>query len=137
MVCDTGLCGVGDEEPEVGVVCLCDECIVFRIGIDTACNGSDLSELFHGLAVLNASEDCRIKSVLSVDHVAETSVEGLYEHYVAVEVTLLVELVDNPVNKCAKEVAFTELKDLNRSFHCLYHVFDIIHRFLLRNSCNP
>ena len=92
------------------------------------------------LAILQAAENHGIAAVLLVKAVQIAKGDGLYQNHGTVEIRFLIGDVDKIVHKGAKEIPFTELEHLHRSFvrgeissvqifHSTDHLF-----LLLRNA---
>jgi hypothetical protein len=83
--------------------------IIGFVRVQTAADAVDCAVLFDGLLVLNTPENGGVQALLGVDHIAEASIQGLDEDCITVEVGLLIEDVDHPINKRTEEVALSEL----------------------------
>ena len=57
-----------------------------------------------------------IQAVLTVEPVYHAFFDRLNDNYRAVEVCLLVHVVNNPINKRTEEVSFTKLNDFFRHY---------------------
>ena len=57
-----------------------------------------------------------VETVLCVEPVNHTFLDGLHNDNRTVEVSLLVHVPDNPIYECAEEVAFSELNNLFRHY---------------------
>jgi len=83
--------------------------IIGFVRVQTAADAVDCPVLFDCLLVLDTPENGGVQALLCVDHIAEASIQGLDEDYITVEVGLLIEDVDHPINKRTEEVALSEL----------------------------
>ena len=108
---DTRLGGVRDDEADVGLLCQCHESGVLRIGVEGAGDHIDTLQRVHGLAVEATLQVHVVEAVLSVEPLYHAFVNRLYHYNGAVEVGLGIHIPDNPIYKCAEEVAFAELDD--------------------------
>ena len=108
---DARLGGVGDDEADFGLVGQCHEGSVLRVGVEGAADAVDACQRVDGLAVQTALQVDVVEAVLSVEPLGHAVLDGLYDYDAAVEVGILVHVVDNPVYKGAEEVALTELDD--------------------------
>jgi len=73
-----------------------------------------VSEFF--LAIQTTLQIDVVETVLTVEPIHHAAFDGLNHHHAAVEVGLLIHVVDNPVNKTAKEITLAKLDD---SFGCM------------------
>ena len=108
---DAGFRGVGDNETDFGLVGKRHECRVLRIGIQCAADAVDTREAVYRFTVQTALQVDMVKAVLAVQPFRHSFFDRLNHYNTAVEVGLLVHVVNNPVYKCTKEVTFTELDD--------------------------
>jgi len=109
---DAGLGGVGDDEADLGLVGQRQEGSILRVGVQRAADDVDTLEGVDGLAVLATLQVNVVETVLGVEPVDHTVLDGLYDDDRSVEVGLLVHVPDNPINECAEEVSLAELDDL-------------------------
>ena len=109
---DTGLCGVGDDEANLGLVSQGHEGSVLRIGVQGAADDVDALQGVHGLAILTSLQVDVVQAVLTVEPLGHTSFNRLDDDYRTVEVGLLVHVPDNPIYERAKEVTLSELNHL-------------------------
>ena len=81
------------------------------VGIHGAADAIDELQGVYGLAVNKALQIDVIEAVLGLQTVSHALCDGLYDDNGSVEIRALVHLPNNPINECAKEVAFAELYD--------------------------
>ncbi|MPL98477.1 hypothetical protein SDC9_44682 [bioreactor metagenome] len=126
VVADTGLGGVGDDEAQVLTGCELYILLVIvgLVRIEAAADAVDRSVLLDGFLVLHTPEDGGVQALLGVDHIAQAPVQGLDEDYIAVEIGLLVENVDHPIDERSEEVPLSELKNLLFSLYSLVNIGD-------------
>lgn len=116
--CDTGLRSVRDDETNLWLLSKSHESLILRIRIEGAADDVDTSELVYSLTVLTALKVHVIEAVLTVKPVNHAALNWLNDNDRAVEVGLLIHIVDNPVDKSTKEVALTKL-DNSLGHHAL------------------
>ena len=56
-----------------------------------------------------------IKVILGIQHVNHTFIDGLDYYHIAVEIGLLIHVINNPIHKCAKEITFAKLDNAFRA----------------------
>ena len=117
---NTGLGGVRYHKTYLGLVGQRHEGLVLGVGVQGARNHVDALQTVHSLTVLTALQIHVIQTVLTVQPVYHTALDGLNHHHAAVEIGLLVHVPQNPVYKGAKEIALTELNHFLRhhAFRC-------------------
>ena len=111
---DTRLCGVRDHKANLGLLGQCHKGRVLRIGVQCPADHIDTFEGVHGFAVHSSLKVHMIQTVLTVQPVNHSSLDGLHHHHASIEIRLGVHVPDNPVNKGAKEIPFAKLNDLLR-----------------------
>ena len=112
---NAGFGRVGDDEADFRLVGQGHEGGVLRIGVQGAADAVYARQGVHSLAVQASLQIDVIEAVLAVEPFYHTLLDGLHDYDTAVEVGLLVHVVDDPVYKRAEEVTFAKLDD---SFGC-------------------
>ena len=113
---DACFCGVADDETNLWLFRQCHECLILAVRIEGATDAVDACERVHFLAIQTTLQIDVVESVLTVEPIHHAAFDGLNHHHAAVEVGLLIHVVDNPVNKTAKEITLAKLDD---SFRCM------------------
>ena len=108
---DACLCGVGNDETHLWLLCQSHECLVLCVWIECAADNVYAGQRVYGLTVLFTLKIYVVEAVLAVEPVNHATVNRLNNDNAGVEVGLLVHVVDNPVNECTEEVSLTELND--------------------------
>ena len=109
---DARLGGVGDDEAHFRLLGELQVGLEVLVGIDAPADDVDQVHAVHGLSVLEALEVQVIEAVLLVEPADHALLDRLDDDHGGVEIGFLVGLPDNPLDKRAEEVAFTELDDL-------------------------
>ena len=120
---DTCLSSVRDDETNLRLVGQRHESIVLRVGVQRATDDVDALQGVDGLTVLTTLQVNMIQTVLTVQPVDHTLVDGLYDDNRTIEVGLLVHIPDNPINKSTEEVTLTKLNHLFRHHALRSEVF--------------
>ena len=120
---NTCLSSVRDDETNLRLVGQCHESIVLRVGVQRATDDVDALQGVDGLTVLTTLQVNMIQTVLTVQPVDHTLVDGLYDDNRTIEVGLLVHIPDNPINKSTEEVTLTKLNHLFRHHALRSEVF--------------
>ena len=89
----------------------CHESLVLRVWVQGTADHVDACQGIYSLTVFLALKVHMIETVLAVEPVDHTTLDGLYHHYRGVEVCALIHVVDNPVYKGTQEIALTKLND--------------------------
>ncbi|MPM66994.1 hypothetical protein SDC9_113908 [bioreactor metagenome] len=126
VIGDACLGSVGNDEAEVLAFGKLEVLgpVFSLVRVETAADRVDGAILFNRLAILHTAKDGGIEALLVVDHIRKATVERLDKHDIAVEVGLLIEDVDHPVDESPEEVSFAKLQDLFLSLYRLVNVFD-------------
>ena len=108
---DAGLCSVGDDEADVRLCSQGQEGIVVCVGVHCAADAIDELQRVHGLAVNEALQVDMIETVLRLQTICHALCDGLDDDDRSIEIGALVHLPHNPIDECAKKVAFAKLYD--------------------------
>ena len=111
---DTGLGGIGNHEAYLRLGGQCHEGGMLGIGVQRTTDDVDALQCVHGLTILTPLQVHVVQTVLTIEHVCHTLLDGLYDDDTSVEVSLLVHIPDNPIDEGPEEVSFSELNHLLR-----------------------
>ena len=81
------------------------------VGVHGAADAIDELQRVHGLAINEALQVDMIETVLSLQTVSHALCDGLDNDDRSIEIGALVHLPHNPIDECAKKVAFAKLYD--------------------------
>ena len=108
---DAGFRCIGYYETYFGLVGKRHEGCILRVWIQCAADAVDTRQTIDSFTVQAALQIDVVETILTIQPFCHTSFYGLNHYNTAVEVGLLIHVVNNPVYKCTKEVTFTELND--------------------------
>ncbi len=108
---NAGLGGVRNDEANLWLVGQCHVGLVLSVGVQTAADDVDTLQRVDGLAVLTTLQVHVVQAVLTIQPLNHTLSQRLYDDDRTIEVSLLVHVPDNPINKGAQEISFTELNN--------------------------
>ena len=115
VVADPGLSGIGKHKAHIRIMRQTQQLLIIGIGADFTIYRSNQTRIAHRFALLiQAANNRGIEAVLGAERRRECALNRTHDHHAGIQVGMLVQQIDLPVDKRAQEVAFAKLNDTFR-----------------------
>ena len=107
----SGLCRIRYDETYLRLLRQLEIILEIDIGIDSPAYDINHFDAVHSFPFINALKIEMVESILLVEHIHPSLVDGLDHNYRCIEIRLLVCFPDDPIDKGPEEITLSELND--------------------------